>query len=53
MFGLWHLLGDVRPRRPAGIGVDVTPAIGAWIGLLGWIGLAAGQFLPQPVGAKR
>jgi hypothetical protein len=51
VFGLWHLLTMFAPGGPDG--VDLTPAIGAWIGLLGWIGLAAGQFLPQPVGAKR
>jgi hypothetical protein len=51
VFLLWHLLAmftgvDV----PEGFGVDVGPAWGAYVGLLGYAGLAAGQFLEQPVG---
>ena len=53
VFALWHLLAMFASPDAGGIDVSVSPALGAWIGLLGWIGLAAGQFLPQPVGAKR
>jgi Protein of unknown function (DUF2510) len=61
VFALWHLLAMLAsPEIPEVPGVDTTsanvdfsPAIGGWIGLLGWIALAAGQFLKQPVGAKR
>jgi hypothetical protein len=54
VFAVWHLLAMFS--EPDGLDlldVSASPAFGAWIGLLGWIGLAAGQFLPQPVGAKR
>ena len=51
VFLLWHLLAMFTGiDAPAGIEVDVSPAIGGWIGVLGWGGLIAGQFLPQPVG---
>jgi hypothetical protein len=50
VFGLWHLLTMFAPGGPDGI--DLSPALGAWIGLLGWIGLGAGQFLKQPVGSR-
>ena len=50
VFALWHLLAMFASFE----GADVSPAFGAILGLLGWIGLGAGQFLPQPVGgAKR
>ncbi len=53
LFAVWHLL-TMFVSAPSGFGIDLSPAFGAWLGLLGWIGLAAGQFLPQPVGgAKR
>ena len=51
VFALWHLLTMFAPGGPDGI--DLSPTVGAWIGLLGWIALAAGQFLTQPVGTKR
>ena len=52
VFLLWHLLTMFAPGGPEGL--DLAPALGAWVGLLGWIGLIAGQFLKQPVGgAKR
>jgi hypothetical protein len=38
---------------PGEFAVDLSPAIGAWLGLVGWIALAAGQFLGQPIGSKR
>jgi hypothetical protein len=56
VFALWHLLAMfAKPDAPAGFDIDIStsPAIGAWLGLIGWIGLAAGQFLSQPIGSKR
>jgi hypothetical protein len=54
VFAVWSLLAMFTGvDAPAGFEVDVSPAIGGWLGLVGWVGLAAGQFLPQPVGAKR
>jgi hypothetical protein len=55
VFALWHLLAMfASPDVPEGFGgIDFSPAIGGWLGLLGWIGLAAGQFLKQPVGNAR
>lgn len=51
VFLLWHLLAMFMGADvPAGIEIDSSPAIGAWVGVLGWGGLIAGQFLPQPVG---
>jgi hypothetical protein len=48
VFAVWHLLAMFTVSVPDGF--SVSPAIGGWVGLLGWIGLAAGQFLKQPVG---
>ena len=48
VFLLWHLLTMFAPGGPEGL--DIGPAIGAFIGVLGWGGLIAGQFLPQAVG---
>jgi hypothetical protein len=54
VFALWHLLAMFAEPEGAGFGeVSVSPAFGAWIGLVGWIGLAAGQFLPQPLGGAK
>jgi hypothetical protein len=56
LFAVWQLLAMfAKPDAPAGLGVDIStsPAIGAWLGLAGWIALAAGQFLSQPLGSKR
>ena len=56
VFALWQLLAMfAKPEVPGGFGIEIStsPAIGAWIGLIGWIALAAGQFLTQPVGNKR
>ncbi|HKY67613.1 MAG TPA: DUF2510 domain-containing protein, partial [Acidimicrobiales bacterium] len=59
VFALWHLLAMFSSPSidDGGLGIDLgldwSPAIGAWIGLLGWIALVAGQFLKQPVGGKR
>ena len=30
-----------------------SASFGAWVGLLGWAGLIAGQFLTQPVGSQQ
>ena len=50
VFAIWHLLAMLA----SGEGVDLSPTIFAILGLLGWGGLGAGMFLPQPVGgAKR
>jgi hypothetical protein len=54
VFALWHLLAMFTGiDAPEGLDVDVSPTIGAWLGLLGWIALAASQFLKQPVGGAR
>ena len=56
VFGLWHLLAMfAKPDIPGGFDIDVSvsPTIGAWLGLLGWIALAAAQVLPQPVGTPK
>jgi Protein of unknown function (DUF2510) len=52
VFGLWHLLA-MFASVPESVGADLSPAIGGWLGLLGWVGLGAGQFLNQPVGGNR
>jgi len=49
VFALWHILAMFTSAE----GVDVSPTIGAWLGLIGWIGLGAGPFLKQPVGGSR
>jgi len=53
VFALWHLLAMFAKPEVGGVEIDTSPTIGAWLGLIGWIGLAAGQFLTQPVGNKR
>ena len=53
VFALWHLLAMFAKPEVGGFEIDTSPAIGAWLGLVGWIGLAAGQFLSQPVGSRR
>jgi uncharacterized membrane protein YuzA (DUF378 family) len=45
---LWSVLAMFS--SPKGLSAD--PAIGAFVGLLGYAGLIAGQFLPQPVGSS-
>lgn len=49
VFAVWHVLAMFTSFE----GADVSPAFGAILGLIGWGGLIAGQFLTQPVGAKR
>jgi hypothetical protein len=49
VFALWHVLAMFASPE----GADVSPTFGAILGLVGYAGLIAGQFLPQPVGAKR
>jgi hypothetical protein len=46
VFALWHLLAMLTSVE----GGDVSPTFFAILGLLGWGGLIAGQFLPQPLG---
>jgi len=47
VFALWHLVATIM--MPDGF----SAAIGAWVGLLGWAGLIAGQFLTQPVSSTQ
>jgi hypothetical protein len=50
---LWHLTAMfINVDIPSGFGVDVGPAWGAFVGVLGYGGLIAGQFLEQPVGSR-
>ena len=49
VFLLWHVLAMMATQE----GVDISPAIGAILGVIGYIGLIAGQFLQQPVGSNR
>ena len=49
VFALWHLLAMFASQE----GVDVSPTIGAFLGLIGYAGLGAGPFLKQPVGGGR
>ena len=46
VFLLWALLATFI--MPDGF----SAAFGAYLGIIGWIGLIAGQFLTQPVGSK-
>jgi hypothetical protein len=50
VFTLWH----VASMFTSASGVDISPAVGAIIGVLGYAAVIAGQFLTQPIGgAKR
>jgi hypothetical protein len=49
-FALWHVLAMLASGDE---GVDVSPTFGAILGLLGYVGLAAGPFLRQPIQAQR
>ena len=49
LFALWSLVAMLSSPK----GFDASPAVGAIVGLLGYAGLIAGQFLSQPVGARR
>jgi hypothetical protein len=49
VFLLWHVLAMMATQE----GADISPAIGAILGVIGYIGLIAGQFLQQPVGGNR
>jgi Protein of unknown function (DUF2510) len=49
---LWHIVAMfLGVDVPDGLGIDVGPAWGAYVGVLGYGGLIAGQFLKQPVGS--
>jgi len=50
VFALWHVLAMLANGDE---GVDVSPTFGAIIGLLGYVALAAGPFLRQPLQAPR
>jgi hypothetical protein len=47
---LWHVLAMLAS---ADEGVDVSPTFGAILGLLGYVALAAGPFLRQPLKTRR
>ena len=49
-FALWHVLAMLAN---ADEGVDVSPTFGAFLGLLGYVGLAGGPFLRQPLRTRR
>lgn len=49
-FALWHVLAMLAG---ADEGVDVSPTLGAILGLFGYVALAAGPFLRQPLQAQR
>lgn len=50
---LWHLTAMfVNIDVPSGFGFDVGPSWGSFVGILGYGGLIAGQFLEQPVGSR-
>ncbi|MGH9227363.1 MAG: DUF2510 domain-containing protein [Acidimicrobiales bacterium] len=49
-FALWHVLAMLASGEE---GVDVSPTMGAILGLLGYVGLAAAPFLRQPIQAQR
>jgi Protein of unknown function (DUF2510) len=49
-FALWHVLAMLAD---ADEGVDVSPTFGAFLGLLGYVALAAGPFLRQRLQARR
>jgi Protein of unknown function (DUF2510) len=49
-FALWHVLAMLAN---ADEGVDVSPTFGAFLGLLGYVALAAGPFLRQPLQTRR
>jgi Protein of unknown function (DUF2510) len=49
-FALWHILAMLAN---ADEGVDVSPTFGAFLGLLGYVALAAGPFLRQPLQTRR
>ncbi len=49
-FATWHVLAMLAR---ADEGVDVSPTFGAILGLLGYVALAAGPFLRQPLQTRR
>jgi hypothetical protein len=49
-FALWHVLAMLAG---ADEGVDVSPTFGAILGILGYVGLAAGPFLRRPLQSQR
>jgi hypothetical protein len=64
VFALWSIVAafagvdtsGAGAGLPEGVdvpGVDVSPAVGAYVGFVGWIALAASPFLKQTLGSKR
>ena len=56
VFLLWHVLAMMAQFEvPEGLGVsiDSSPTFGAILGAIGWIGVAAGPHLKQPIGGSR
>ena len=58
VFAVWSLLAgftgvDTDAAGGLATGVDVSPALGLYVGLIGWIALAVSPFLRQPIGGKR
>jgi hypothetical protein len=49
-FAIWHVLAMLASAEE---GVDVSPTFGAILGLLGYVALAAGPFLRQPLQTRR
>lgn len=49
LFLVWHVLALLASSDQ----FDLSPAIGAILGVIGYGGVIAGQFLPQPVGGSR
>ena len=49
LFLVWHVLAMLASQDQ----LDVSPAIGAILGVIGYGAVIAGQFLPQPVGGSR
>ena len=64
VFALWSIVAafagvdtsGAGAGLPEGVdvpGVDVSPAVGAYVGFVGWVALAASPFLKQTLGSKR
>lgn len=49
VFLVWHVLAMFASVE----GVDTSPDIGAYIGVVGYVGLMAGQFLPRPISSSQ
>lgn len=47
-FAVWHGLAMMA----SGEGIDPSPTLGAYLGLVGFVAMAVGQFLRQPIGIR-